>query len=440
MTKAMKFDKDLFAKRRKQLIQMLGDDDIAIIPSAIERIRNRDVEHQFRQDSDFFYLTGFDEPDAVVVLIPNRAHAEFILFCRDKDPEKELWVGRRAGPEGACSVYGADDAFPIDDIDDILPGMLEGKSRLFYTLGQSKGFDAQLLEWVNKIRSNARRGEKPPGEFVSLNPLLHEMRLIKSHEEIKRMKKAAKITAEAHCSAMKAAKKSKFEYQLEAEINYVLHKKGCKRSAYPAIVGCGDNACILHYTENNMRLNDGELVLIDAGGEYDYYAADITRTFPISGTFSHEQAALYNIVLEAQLKAIEYIKPNVPWNTFHEIATEVITQGLIDLGLLEGSLGELIEQQAYRPFFMHKTGHWLGMDVHDVGDYKIDQEWRLLEPGMVLTVEPGIYVSPTNMNVDKKWRGIGIRIEDDVLVTKTGCDVLTGDVPKTIADIEALMA
>ena len=429
-----------FAGRRRKLMERMAPDSIAILPAAPERVRNRDVLHPFRQDSDFQYLTGFGEPEAVLALIPGREHGEAVLFCRERNPEKELWDGFLVGQDGAIEQYGLDDAFPIADIDDILPGLLEGRSRVYYPLGKDPAFDNRVMDWVKVIRSKVRAGAPPPGEFVALEHLLHDMRLIKSPAEIKVMAKAGKISAEAHSRAMKRARRGGYEYQLEAELIHTFMEHGARDTAYPSIVGSGANACILHYIENSAPLKDGDLVLIDAGCELECYASDITRTFPVSGRFSAEQAALYNVVLEAQYAAIDAVKPGNHWNQPHEAALEVLTQGLIDLGLLTGNVEDAIAEGAYRPFFMHRTGHWLGMDVHDVGDYKIGDAWRLLEPGMALTVEPGLYVAPDNTDVDEKWRGIGIRIEDDVVVTKEGCRILTDGVPKTIPEIEALMA
>ncbi|GHD43347.1 aminopeptidase P Metallo peptidase. MEROPS family M24B [Marinobacter persicus] len=429
-----------FAGRRRKLMERMAPDSIAILPAAPERVRNRDVLHPFRQDSDFQYLTGFGEPEAVLALIPGREHGEAVLFCRERNPEKELWDGFLVGQDGAIEQYGLDDAFPIADIDDILPGLLEGRSRVYYPLGKDPAFDNRVMDWVKVIRSKVRAGAHPPGEFVALEHLLHDMRLIKSPAEIKVMAKAGKISAEAHSRAMKRARRGGYEYQLEAELIHTFMEHGARNTAYPSIVGSGANACILHYIENSAPLKDGDLVLIDAGCELECYASDITRTFPVSGRFSAEQAALYNVVLEAQYAAIDAVKPGNHWNQPHEAALEVLTQGLIDLGLLTGNVEDAIAEGAYRPFFMHRTGHWLGMDVHDVGDYKIGDAWRLLEPGMALTVEPGLYVAPDNTDVDEKWRGIGIRIEDDVVVTKEGCRILTDGVPKTIPEIEALMA
>jgi Xaa-Pro aminopeptidase len=429
-----------FLARRRALMASMEANSIAIITSGQEKIRSRDTHYTFRQDSDFYYLTGFNEPQAVLALLPGREQGECVVFCRERNKEKEIWDGFRYGPEGVCEHFAIDDAFPIDDIDDILPGLLEGRKRVYYALGQDASFDGQVMGWVNNIRSKVRSGAVPPGEFIDLNHLLHAMRLFKSPAEQAVMQASCELAAKAHVRAMHACKSGVFEYQLEAEILHEFAMGGAPSAAYNTIVGGGANACVLHYISNNCALQDGDLVLIDAGCEYQGYAADITRTFPVSGRFSTEQRALYDLVLDAQLAAIETVKPGNHWNQPHEAAVRVLTAGLVRLGLLEGEVEALIEAQAYRPFYMHRTGHWLGMDVHDVGDYKVDGQWRLFEPGMTLTVEPGLYVGKDETSVAKKWRGIGIRIEDDVLVTENGCRVLTDGVPKKSVAIEALMA
>ncbi len=429
-----------YARRRKALLSTMDEGSIAIIPSAKQYIRNRDVEFAFRQDSDFWYLSGHVEPCSVMVLMPGRSQGECIMFCNERDPERELWDGIRLGPQGVVDTLGFDDAFPIADIDDILPGLIEGRSRVYYAMGKAPEFDARLMDWFNTLRLQVRSGAIPPGEFVDLDHYLHELRLIKTAVEIKQMKAAAVISVNAHKRAMTRCKASQYEYQLEGEILSEFMASGARNVAYPSIVGAGNNACILHYTDNNGPLNSGDLVLIDAGCELDGYASDITRTFPVSGVFSEPQKALYNIVLQSQYAAIDRVRAGCSWNDSHDVTVKVITQGLIDLGLLNGELDELIERRAYIDFYMHRAGHWLGMDVHDVGVYKIDDQWRELEVGMVLTIEPGIYVSPNNMNVDPKWRGIGIRIEDDVVVTDGEPLVLTDGVPKTVEEIEAFMA
>jgi Xaa-Pro aminopeptidase len=432
--------KSEYARRRKALMEQMEPDSIAILPAAPVYIRNRDVEHVYRQDSDFQYLSGFPEPEAVIALIPGREHGEYVLFCRERDPERELWDGLRAGQDGAISEYGADDAFPIGDIDDILPGLIEGRSRVYYAIGTNEAFDHRLMEWIKTIRAKVRQGAQPPNEFVALDHLLHDMRLYKSGSEVKVMKHAAEISARAHIRAMQASRAGLFEYHLEAELDYEFRKGGAKMPAYGSIVAAGRNACILHYRENDAPLKDGDLVLIDAGCEIDCYSSDITRTFPVNGKFSPEQKAIYELVLAANEEAFKFIAPGRHWNEAHEATVRVITAGLVELGLLQGDVDELIASEAYKPFYMHRAGHWLGMDVHDVGEYKVGGEWRVLEPGMAMTVEPGIYIAADNLLVAKKWRGIGVRIEDDVVVTKTGCEILTGGVPKSVAEIEALMA
>jgi Xaa-Pro aminopeptidase len=435
----MRITKQEFARRRKALMALMEPNSIAIVPAAPERTRSRDTEHHYRQDSDLYYLSGFPEPQAVLVLIPGRDHGEYVLFVRERNREREIWDGYRAGPEGACKEYEADDAFPIDDIDDILPGLIEGRERVYYAMGKDSEFDKQVMDWVNTIRAKVRSGATPPGEFLDLSHFLNELRLFKSAAELRVMKEAGEISARAHVRAMKLAKPGVMEYQLEAEILHEFQMSGARFAAYNTIVGGGKNGCILHYIENSAPLKNGDLVLIDAGCELENYAADITRTFPVNGKFSPEQKALYEICLKAQLEAIAVAKPGNHWNDPHETTVRVITQGLVDVGLLDGNVDELIKAEAYKEFYMHRAGHWLGMDVHDVGDYKVGGEWRLLEPGMVMTVEPGIYVAPDNERVAKKWRGIGIRIEDDVVITKEGNEILTKDVPKTVEDIERLM-
>jgi Xaa-Pro aminopeptidase len=427
-----------FLKRRKQLMRMVGTGGIAILPSAPVRTRSRDVEYRFRQDSDFYYLTGFAEPDAVAVLSPGREKGEYVLFCRDRDSDKERWDGSRAGPKGAVEQYGADDAFPIDDIDDILPGMIESCSSVYYTMGAYGDFDRRMADWVKSLRSRNGRGSHTPDEFVALDHILHDMRLYKSRAEISAMRRSAKIAVSAHKRAISRVNPGMFEYEVEAEYLHEFRRHDASHSYVP-IVGTGANACTLHYVDNDAQLADGDLLLVDAGCEYDYYASDVTRTFPVNGQFSAAQLAIYEIVLDAQLAAIEKVSVGNHWNDPHDAAVRAITRGLKKIGLLEGSLPRLIRQGAYREYFMHRTGHWIGMDVHDVGDYKVGEEWRMLESGMVMTVEPGIYI-PASRKVRARWRNIGIRIEDDVAVTSAGPDVLSKGLAKEPDDIESLMA
>lgn len=419
-------------------MRMVGSGGIAVLPSAPVRLRSRDVEYRFRQDSDFYYLTGFAEPHAVAVLAPGRDKGEYILFCRDRDSDKERWDGSRAGPDGAVEHYGADDAFPIDDIDDILPGIMESCSSVYYTMGAYTDFDRRMADWVRSLRSRNAKGIHTPDEFVALDHILHDMRLYKSRAEISAMRRSAKITVSAHKRAIAMVQSGMFEYEVEAEYVHEFRRRGATIS-YPPIVGTGINACTLHYIDNNARLANGELLLIDAGCEYDYYASDVTRTVPVSGRFEPAQREIYEIVLEAQLAAIGKTCKGNHWNDPHDAAVRVITRGLRKNGLLEGSLPRLLREGAYRQFFMHRTGHWIGMDVHDVGDYKVGDEWRLLESGMVMTVEPGIYI-PASRKVPARWRNIGVRIEDDVAVTNTGPDVLSKGLVKEADDIENLMA
>ena len=432
--------KSEYQRRRKELMAQMEPDSIAILASAHEIIRNGDSTFAYRQSSDMYYLTGFNEPESVLVLIPGRAQGQCLLFCQEKDPLKELWHGKLLGPDAATEDLGLDDAFPITDMDDILPGLIEGRERVYYAMGKDEHFDHRIMEWVKQIRSKIRSGAHSPGEFLVLDHLLHEMRLIKSRAELKLMKESGQIAVKAHTRAMEVCQPGMNEYEIEAEYLHEFRKSGCSGAAYNSIVAGGDNACILHYTENNEELNKGDLLLIDAGCEYQSYASDITRTFPVDGVFSKEQKAIYELVLKAQLEAIEAVKPGNHWDDPHNVTVQVITQGLVKLGLLKGRVKKLIEDGAYRDFYMHRAGHWIGLDVHDVGDYKIDGKWRVLEPGMVMTVEPGIYISPNNKKVDKKWRGIGVRIEDDVAVTKDGYEVLTAGLAKTVEEIETLMA
>ncbi|MGI9229971.1 MAG: Xaa-Pro aminopeptidase [Gammaproteobacteria bacterium] len=428
-----------FSRRRRKLMDMMGDDSIAILPTAPVSTRNRDVPYPYRPDSDFLYLTGFAEPEAVAVLIPGRKHGEFVLFCRERDKKIETQDGPMLGLEGACDIHEADDAYPITDMDDILPGILEDRERIYYTMGNDAPFDQRVMGWVKQVRDKSRTGVNAPDEFIALTHLLHDMRLYKSRYEIKQMRQAAKISAKAHIRAMQQCRPGMMEYQIEAELTHEFTRQGARYPAYPPIVGSGGNSCILHYVENNQPLQDGDVLLIDAGAEYNWYASDITRTFPVNGKFSSAQKQIYELVLAAQLAAINKVQPGNHWNQPHEAAVKVLTEGLVALGILKGKPGTLIKEQAYRRYFMHRTGHWLGMDVHDVGDYKVDAEWRLLEPGMAMTVEPGLYFPPQR-GLAKKWWNTGIRIEDDVLVTKDGNDVLSKHVPKGINEIEALMA
>lgn len=419
-------------------MHIMGD-GIAILPTAPHQSRNGDVLFQFRPDSDFYYLTHFPEPEAVLAIVPGRPEGEFILFCREKDALRETWDGRRAGTEGAMELYGADQAFAIEEFDDVLVSLIENRDKVFTIMGRYPDFDSEIIHAVSMIRGKQRAGVHAPGEIVDLGHIMHEMRLLKRKDEIKLMRQAASISAAAHVRAMQATRPGRYEYQVQAELECEFRLGGSQWPAYPSIVAGGANACILHYTENDQALQDGDLLLIDAGAELDCYAADITRTFPVNGKYSGPQKAVYEVVLAAQKAAIEAVAPDRPIVDYHDAAVEVLTDGMIDLGLLSGERNELIETRAYDRFYMHRTGHWLGMDVHDVGDYKVDNQWRLLEPGMVLTVEPGLYITAAD-DIDPKWHNIGIRIEDDVLVSRGGNDILTAKAPKEMDDIEQLMA
>ena len=431
-------NKKVYARRRKQLMRMMHENSVAILPSAPTLIRNRDVEHGFRQDSDFMYLSGFNEPESVIVLVPHRKQGEFILFCRDRDPVKETWHGRRYGIEGALEHFDADDAYPIEDLEEILPGLMEGRESVYYSIGLNPTFDKHVLKCVNDLRAQSRRGARVPYEFVSLEYLLHDMRLYKSREELSLMRKAAKISVKAHINAMKTCRPGMYEYELEAEFLYEFRRNGAGW-AYTSIVGGGENACILHYTENNAVLNEKQLVLIDAGAEYEGYAADITRTFPVDGRFRAAQKEIYELVLAAQEAAFAKVRPGNHWNDPHDAAVRVLTKGMVEIGLLKGRPAQLIKDGSYMKYYMHRTGHWLGLDVHDVGDYKVDDRWRLFEPGMVLTVEPGLYI-PHGSRGAKRWWDIGVRIEDDLAVTKDGYELLTKGLPRTVDEIEGIMA
>jgi Xaa-Pro aminopeptidase len=428
-----------FARRRQQLMRMMGRDAIAILPAAPVRRRNGDVDFAYRQDSDFQFLTGFPEPEAVAVLLPQREQGEYVLFCRERDPKRELWDGHRAGQEGAVREHGASDAFPIGDIDEILPGLLESRSRVYYTMGLNPEFDQRVIGWVNGLRAQAKHGLNSPQEFVALDHLLHDMRLYKSRAEQATLRRSAAIAVTAHERAMRRAAPGVMEYEVAAELLHEFHRHHAD-IAYEPIVGGGANACVLHYRANAAELRDGDLLLIDAGCEYEYYASDVTRTFPVNGRYSPAQRALYEVVLEAQQAAIAACVPGNHWNDPHDAAVRAITQGLLALGFLDGKLPKLIRDGAYREWFMHRTGHWLGMDVHDVGDYRVGEVWRMLEPGMALTVEPGLYVPPQARAVPKEFRGIGIRIEDDVLVTRGAPEVLTAALVKEPDAVERFLS
>jgi Xaa-Pro aminopeptidase len=430
-------DRKEFARRRRQLMRMIGKDAIAILPAAPVRHRNGDIEYAYRQDSHFYYLSGFAEPDAVAVLIPGRSQAEYLLFVREHDELREAWDGARAGTEGAVRDYDADDAFPIADIDEILPGLMESRSQIFYSMGMHLDFDPRIINWVNGLKMQSRQGGGGLQEFVALSHVLDDMRLYKSRAEQTSLRRAAQVAVGAHRRAMRFVQPGRREYEVMAELLHEFRSHNADISYHPIVAG-GVNACTMHYRNNDQVLKDGELLLLDAGCELDYYASDITRTYPVNGRFSGVQRAVYEVVLEAQLAAIDKVRAGNHWNEPHEAAIRAVTQGLVRLGLLEGPLPRLIREGAYQPFFSHRTGHWLGLDVHDVGDYKVGGEWRVLEPGMALTVEPGIYIRPSPRVAPEFWN-IGVRIEDEVLVTKGEPEVLTQALEKHADAIEALM-
>ncbi len=433
----MSFNSQEFRARRDQLIQQMGE-GVAIIPTAPETIRNRDSHYPYRFDSYFYYLTGFKEPEAVLFVMAGKS-PKTILFCRDKDIEREIWDGFRFGPDAAKELFGFDEAYSIQQLDEIAPKLLANQDALFYSLGADAAWDNKVTAWLNHLRTQARTGISAPDQVLDVRKLLDEMRLIKSPFEIDLMHRSANIAAAAHQRAMQFTKPGMMEYEVEAEFLHEFYRRGAQAPAYTSIVAGGANACTLHYNANNAQLHDGDLLLIDAGCELDGYASDITRTFPVNGKFSPAQKDLYQLVLVAQAAAIEKVAPGQHWNAPHEAALKVLAQGFIDLGLCQGTVDAVIESGSYRQFYMHRTGHWLGLDVHDAGEYKDKQDaWRVLEPGMALTIEPGCYVRPADKVPEHFWN-IGIRIEDDAIVTPTGCEIITKAAPKTISEIEDLM-
>jgi Xaa-Pro aminopeptidase len=422
-----------------EFMQKMEPASVAVFVSAPVSLRNGDTDYEYRQDSDFYYLTRLSEPEAVAVIAPHHSEHKYVLFVRPRKRDEEVWTGPRIGVEGAVAHCGADAAFEISQLDTELPRYLRGHARLYYRLGHNEAFDHRLLSMLNQLKAEIRRGTETPTTIIDPGTILHEMRLRKSEEDLKNLREAARISAEAHIAAMKACRPGMYEYELEAIIEYVFRKNGATAPSYPTIVGSGPNTTILHYHTNTRQIAEGDLVLIDAGAEYNFFASDITRTFPANGHFTRPQQAIYEIVLTAQTEAIKMIKPGVSFMALHDRAAEVITDGLLELGLLTGDRKEIIEKEEYRKFFMHRTGHWLGMDVHDVGRYKVGDEWRPLEPGMVFTVEPGIYIAEKMEGVSEEYYNIGVRIEDDLLVTEEGCEVLTAHVPKAVNELEATM-
>lgn len=427
-----------FARRRLQLMEIAGNGSVIIVRAATAKIRNNDAGYPYRQDSDFLYLSGFSEPEAMIVLLPQEEAGHSILFCRKRDSHREMWDGLMTGTEGAVEQFGFDEAFPISEAGQRLPGLLHDRERVYYDLGKDPDFDQLLIGWMNEFRAKTRKKFLAPDEIIALDHSLHEMRLFKSRTEISAMKKSARVAVAAHQRAMQVCKPGMNEAEIHAELLHTFTRNQCEASYIP-IVGGGANACVLHYISNRDQLNDGDLLLIDAGAEYDGYASDITRTFPVNGKFSGPQRDLYQVVLAAQLKAIEEVRAGNPWEHVHETAVQVATEGMLDLGILEGSLDEALEEEHFKDYYVHNTGHWLGLDVHDVGEYEIDGHSRVLEPGMVLTVEPGIYIPESATSVDETWRGMGIRIEDNVAVSRDEADILSAGICKSISDIEALM-
>ena len=434
---AAAIDIDVYQRRRARLAAGMQE-GVAVVPTAPERTRNRDAHYPYRFDSYFYYLTGFREPGAVLVIVAGAAPRS-ILFCRDKDPEREIWDGYRYGPEAARAVFGLDEAHAIGQLEARMPELISDREALYCHLGSDPAWDARVMGWINAVRERGRTGVTAPRAVKDVHALLDEMRLIKAPEEISLMRRAAAITAGAHRRAMRAARPGRAEYEIEAELLHEFRRHGAQAPAYTPIVASGARACVLHYVQNDAVLADGELLLIDAGCELDGYASDLTRTFPVNGQFSGAQREVYGLVLAAQAAAIAAVRPGAPWDAPHRAAVKVLTEGLIDLKLVQGGITEAIENEAYKRFYMHRTGHWLGLDVHDAGDYKRQGEWRVLAPGMVLTVEPGCYIR-AGEGVPARLAGIGVRIEDDVLVTESGAEVLTRDAPKSAADIEAWMA
>lgn len=422
-----------------EFMQRMEAGSVAVIPAAPELLRNADTHFEFRQNSDFYYLTGLNEPESVAVLCPGHATHKFVLFVRQRDKEREIWDGLRTGVEGAIAEFGADAAYEIGKLDEVLPKYLAGNTKLYYRLGLSESFDHRIVTLLNRVRAQIRSGVETPSTIIDPADILHEMRLRKTEAELASLRQAARISAAAHIAAMQACQPGMYEYELEAIIEYVFRKHGATAPAYGSIVGSGFNSTILHYNTNTKQIADGDVVLIDAGAEYNMFAGDITRTFPANGKFTRAQQAVYEVVLNANQAVIEMVKPGESFMALHDKAVAVVTEGLLALGLLKGEKKEIIEKKEYTKFFMHRTGHWLGMDVHDVGRYKVGDEWRKLEPGMCFTVEPGVYIQPGTDGVPEEYYNIGVRIEDDVLVTESGAEVLTSLVPKSVSEVEATM-
>lgn len=434
----MTFAPEVFAQRRRAVMDRVGPRAAALFVAAPMAVRSNDVEFRYRPDNDLLYLTGFEEPEAVCLLLPGHAKEEFILFLRPRDQERETWTGRRAGIEGAVEHYGAQMAYPLDQLDQKIGEYVSEREHLYYAFGRDDRFNQRVVGWMRQWQILRPRSGQGPTALIDPAGIVHEMRLRKSEEELACMRQAIAIAAEGHAAALRAVRDGIYEHEIEALLDYIFRKRGGSGPAYPSIVATGANATVLHYITNDRQMQTGELLLIDAGAEYGNYCADITRTFPVGERFSVPQRRIYDLVLRAQLAAIDVIRPGARIQDPHTRAVEVLVEGLLELGLLQGSRDEIISKELYRPFYMHRTSHWLGMDVHDVGNYKVEGNFRLLEPGMVLTVEPGLYLAPENNDVDPQYRGIGVRIEDDVLVTPGGHEVLSAAVPKDPAELEAL--
>ncbi|NEQ58000.1 MAG: M24 family metallopeptidase [Moorea sp. SIO4A1] len=430
-----------YKERREQLMSKIGN-GTAIFRSAPVAIMHNTVEYNFRQDSDFFYLTGFNEPEAVVVLAPHHEEHRFVLFVQPKEPKKEVWTGYRTGVEAAKELFGADETYPITELDEKLPQYLKKADRIYYHLGRDKAFNDTILKHWQRLMALYPKNGTGPMALESTNLILYGMRRVKSTRELKLMRQAVEISVDAHNHARAFTQPGLYEYEVQAELEHDFRRRGAIGPAYPSIVASGANSCVLHYTENNRQMQEGDLLLIDAGCSYGYYNADITRTFPVGGKFTPEQKILYELVLKAQLNAIAQVKPGNPFNQFHDTAVKILVEGLIDLGLLAGDSEEIIKEEKYKHIYMHRTGHWLGLDVHDSGGYKQGENWQIFQPGNVVTVEPGLYIGPDiepvegQPAIDQRWRGIGIRIEDDVLVTESGNEVLTAGVPKSLEELE----
>ena len=424
-----------------EFMKRMEPDSVAIIASAREATRSNDTQYRYRQDSDFLYLTGFDEPEAIAIIAPAHPSQKFTLFVRPRDPEREIWDGRRSGVEGAKREYGADAAFPISEFEEKLSDLLNGATNLYYRIGNGNpDLDETIIKQIRTLRAAGRRGKSAPEAVIDTARIIHEMRLFKTEEEIELMQRAADIAAEGHIEAMKKVRPGMQEYEIEALVEYVFRKQGASGPAYNSIVGGGANATVLHYINNDAALRDGDLLLIDAGAEYRGYASDITRTFPVNGRFTEAQRDIYDLVLQTQIACVERVRPGQSVDELKDYSIELLTEGMVRLGLLKGEPKELIKEEKYKQFYMHGLGHFLGLDVHDVGRYHIKDEARRLEPGMVMTVEPGLYIAPETKDIPEKYLGLGVRIEDDVLVTEDGNRVLSSKAPKQVEEIEELMA